>query len=58
LDRVQIGEDSGNGFRSRIAPVAKVENEAGIAHGISAEAGWRDIRLAQKFLYLSKQMHG
>src|SRR6185312_6124069 len=58
LRRLQIGADARHCLGPRVAPVAKIEDEPGIPHCNPAESGWGDVSLAQKFLYLSKQMHG
>ena len=43
--------------RTRITPVAQVEDEAGISHDVSSKPGWSDFSMAQKSFYFSEQMH-
>src|SRR5262245_52561071 len=57
LSRLQIGKDALDGQRTRVAAVAQIEDEAGIANGFPAEAGWSDIAPAQEFFHLSQQMY-
>jgi len=57
LRRLEEGKDALDGPRSRLAAVAKIENESGIAHDLATEASWRYVTDAKEFFYLSKQMH-
>jgi len=50
---LQIGSNALHGRRPRIATVSKVKHEAGIAHNVAAESGWRDVGMAQKLLDFS-----
>jgi hypothetical protein len=54
LAGLQEPADSGDRPRARLTAVAKVENEARIAHGLAAEAGWRNVRQAQELLNFSQ----
>jgi hypothetical protein len=44
--RFQIGEDPGNGLRSRIAAIAKIEDKSRIANDFASETGRRSFTLA------------
>ena len=56
--RLQIGADPRDCLGTRIAAVAKIEDETRIANRFSAESGRSHVTLAKKFFYLSEQMHG
>ena len=55
---LQIGTHPGDRSRPRVAAVAKVEYEPGVADDFPAESGWSYVTLAKKFFYFSEQMHG
>jgi hypothetical protein len=57
LRGLQIGTDARYGRGARVAAVAEVENEAGVAHGVASESGWSRIITAQEFFYFSEQIH-
>ena len=57
LRGLQIGADTRDGCRARIAAVAQVEHEARISHDISSKTGRSDSFSAQEFFYFSEQMH-
>jgi len=46
--------DSGNRSRTGFTAIAKVENEAGVAHGFTTETGWWNVHKAQELLYFSQ----
>jgi hypothetical protein len=55
--RLQIGANSLDGSRSRIAPVSKIEHKTRISNHFPAESGGRRVVPSKEIFYLSKQMH-
>jgi hypothetical protein len=46
--------DSGYRSRAGFTAIAKVENEAGVAHGFTTETGWWNVHKAQELPYFSQ----
>jgi len=57
LRRFQIGTHPGHGPGPRVPAVAQIEYKPRIANDFPSETGWRNVTLAEKFFYFSKQMH-
>jgi hypothetical protein len=57
LPCLQEGLDTLNGRGSRVTAFAQVEDEPGIANGLSAKTGWSYVTPAKKFFHFSQQMH-
>jgi len=57
LDRLDVGQNSFYGSRTRIAPVPQIEDETRIADNIASKTGRSCVALAKEFFYLSQQMH-
>jgi hypothetical protein len=55
--RLEIGADSRDGLRPRIATVPQIEHKSRISDGISSETGGRRVTTAQKFFDFPEQIH-